>query len=317
VNKFRSHLDKYNISLERNNLRTLQVNIGLRCNQACSHCHVEAGPGRRENMELVTIERILTLLKDKQQITTVDITGGAPELNPHFKYFVKQLGAMNLGVIDRCNLTVLSEKGQESTANFLAQQGVQVVASLPCYLGDNVDKQRGKGVFAKSIAALKILNQLGYADPKTQLILNLVYNPVGEHLPASQHMLERDYKKYLWDEFAIKFNKLFVITNMPIKRYSRYLNRLGKMQEYMQLLIDNFTPQAADNVMCKDLVSIDWQGNLYDCDFNQALEIPLNYKKQNIWDINSFSAVKGGIATADHCFACTAGCGSSCGGSLL
>ena len=317
MNNFISHLNKHSVLFERKKISTLQVNIGKRCNQACSHCHVDAGPGRRENMEMATVERILALLKDEPQITTVDITGGAPELNPNFRYFVKQLRHMNLEVIDRCNLTVLSEKGQEDTANFLAQQGVQIVASLPCYLGDNVDKQRGKGVFSKSILALKKLNDLGYADPKSQLTLNLVYNPVGEHLPASQQTLEQDYKKYLWDEFSIKFNNLFVITNMPIKRYSRYLNRLGKMKEYMQLLIDNFTPQAANKVMCKDLVSIDWQGRLYDCDFNQALEIPLNYKKQSVWDINSFSSILGGIATDNHCFACTAGCGSSCGGSLI
>jgi radical SAM/Cys-rich protein len=317
VNKFRSHLKKHRISLERSRTTTLQVNIGKRCNQACSHCHVESSPRRKENMELETVNRILELLQNRKEIKTVDITGGAPELNPHFKYFVQKLRQMNFEVIDRCNLTIFFEKGQEDTAEFLATQKVQVVASLPCYVGDNVDKQRGKGVFSKSIKALKKLNQLGYADPNTNLHLNLVYNPVGEHLPGIQKSLEQDYKKYLWDEFSVKFNNLFVITNMPIKRYSRYLMRLGKLQEYMQLLIDNFTPQAANNVMCKELISVDWQGYLYDCDFNQVLDIPLNYKKQSIWDIDSFSVITKEIATADHCFACTAGCGSSCGGSLI
>jgi radical SAM/Cys-rich protein len=314
---FASVLKENNIELKRENIKILQVNIGKRCNQACNHCHVESGPNRIENMELKTVERLLKLLENATQVHTVDITGGAPELNPHFRYFVQEIRKMGKEVIDRCNLTILFEEGQGDTAQFLAENKVQIVASLPCYKEDNVDSQRGKGAFVKSIAALQKLNALGYGKQNTGLMLNLVYNPVGEHLPPNQVKLESDYNAHLKDEFGIVFNNLFTITNMPIKRYAHMLEREGKMQEYMQLLIDNFNPQAANGVMCKELISIGWDGQIYDCDFNQMLEIPLNWAKRDVWDITSLADIESQIAVANHCFGCTAGAGSSCGGALV
>lgn len=309
-------LKKHNIRLTREKVVTLQVNIGKRCNQSCSHCHVESSPTRTENMDEKTIDRLIALLEKAPHIQLVDITGGAPELNPHFRRFVTAIRGMGKGVIDRCNLTVLFEPGQEDTAEFLAQNQVEIVASLPCYLEDNVDKQRGKGVFGKSIRALEILNQLGYGKENSGLILNLVYNPTGPHLPPSQDSLERDYKHYLQEKFGLTFNNLFTITNMPIKRYFDYLKRLHKLDEYQRLLQTNFNVNAAQHVMCNSLISIGWDGNIYDCDFNQMLDIPLNYKPLTIWDIDIFDECIGPIAVADHCFGCTAGAGSSCGGVI-
>jgi radical SAM/Cys-rich protein len=315
---FESALREHNIELKRHAIKILQVNIGKRCNQACHHCHVESGPNRTENMELETVKRLLNILAKEPQIHTVDITGGAPELNPHFRYFVTEIRKMGKEVIDRCNLTVFFEDGQKDTPEFLAKNKIQIVASLPCYKEDNVDAQRGKGVFGKSIVALEKLNALGYGIQNTGLILNLVYNPVGEHLPPAQDKLEADYHTHLKNEFGIVFNHLFTITNMPIKRYAHVLTRDGKMQEYMELLIDNFNPQAAKGVMCTELVSIGWDGQIYDCDFNQMLEIPLNWKSRNVWDVEHFSNnIEPGIAVASHCFGCTAGAGSSCAGALL
>ena len=314
---FETAMREHNVALKRDAITILQVNIGKRCNQACHHCHVESGPNRTENMELETVERLLELLHHEPQIHTVDITGGAPELNPHFRYFVKEIRKMGKQVIDRCNLTVFFEPGQSDTPEFLAENGIQIVASLPCYKEDNVDGQRGKGVFGKSITALEKLNALGYGSPSSDLILNLVCNPVGEHLPPAQDELEADYQAHLKEAFGIEFNHLFTITNMPIKRYAHALERDGKMQDYMQLLIDNFNPQAAKEVMCTQLISIGWDGQIYDCDFNQMLEIPLNWQSRNLWDIERFSNIETGIAVANHCFGCTAGSGSSCGGSLL
>lgn len=317
TNRFDETLSRSGLKIKREVITTLQVNIGKRCNQACHHCHVESGPNRTENMEQSTVDRILELLQGAPDITLVDITGGAPELNPHFRMFVTQIRAMGKEVIDRCNLTVLFEKGQEDTAEFLAEQKVQIVASLPCYLEDNVNAQRGKGVFGKSISALEKLNALGYGKPDSGLILNLVYNPVGTHLPPEQKKLEAAYKEYLHKNFGLVFNSLFTITNMPIKRFAHMLERDGLTEQYMQLLIDNFNVQAAQEVMCKQLVSISWDGKLYDCDFNQMLEIPLNFRSRTIWDIPSFSSLDQDIAFADHCFGCTAGAGSSCTGALL
>jgi radical SAM/Cys-rich protein len=314
ITPFEQQCEDHNVLLKRKPISTLQVNIGKRCNQACHHCHVESGPERTENMTLPTIERLLLLIKNTPSINTVDITGGAPELNPHFRYFVKQIRKRNIAVIDRCNLTVLSEPGQEDTAQFLADQQVHIVASLPCYLEDNVNKQRGKGVFDKSIKALQQLNQLGYASD-SQLTLNLVYNPVGIHLPPAQMQLEADYKAHLKQQFNIEFNHLFTITNMPIKRFAHQLQREEKLDEYMQLLIENFNPQAANNVMCKDLLSISWNGEIYDCDFNQMLEMPIK-SALSIFDIESFTKIENTILTDNHCFGCTAGSGSSCGGAL-
>jgi radical SAM/Cys-rich protein len=314
---FEAALREHDIELRRESIKILQVNIGKRCNQACRHCHVESGPNRIENMELETVDRLLKLLSYEAQIHTVDITGGAPELNPHFRYFVTEIRKMGKAVIDRCNLTVLFEEGQKDTAEFLTTNKVQIMASLPCYKEDNIESQRGKGVFVKSITALKKLNKLGYGKGSSGLILNLVYNPVGEHLPPAQAGLEEIYRAHLKDNFGIVFNHLFTITNMPIKSYAHALERDGKMSDYMRLLIDNFNPQAAKGVMCTELLSISWDGQIYDCDFNQMLEIPLNSKAQSIFAIERLSKIETSIAVANHCFGCTAGAGSSCGGALV
>jgi radical SAM/Cys-rich protein len=317
VSFFEQHLEKNNLTIRREKMTTLQVNIGKRCNQACHHCHVEAGPNRTENMERETIDRLLALLEKEPSVALIDITGGAPELNPYFRPFVMAVRAMGKDVIDRCNLTVLFEEGQEDTAEFLAAHKVQIVASLPCYLEDNVNAQRGKGVFGKSIAALEKLNALGYGAPGSGLILNLVYNPVGAHLPPAQRALEASYRDHLQKQFGLVFNNLFTLTNMPIKRFAHALERDGLAEPYRQLLIDSFNAQAAQGVMCRDLVSVGWDGQLYDCDFNQMLDIPLNFKPRTLWDISSFSELDRDIAFADHCFGCTAGAGSSCTGALL
>lgn len=313
---FERSLSENQIEVKRHKITTLQVNIGKLCNQACLHCHVEAGPNRTENMTLETVNRLIELLKKEPQIHTVDITGGAPEMNPHFRHFVTEIRAMGKHVIDRCNLTVLYEPNQEDTAKFLADNEVEVVASLPCYLSDNVDKQRGKGVFVKSIAGLQQLNDLGYGKEGSPLKLSLVYNPVGEHLPPAQAPLQADYKKYLMENFQIEFSQLFTITNMPIKRYAHMLEREGKMEDYMQLLINAFNPMAAKEVMCTELVSIGYDGQIYDCDFNQMLEIPVNWKKRDIFEIDALSDLEPEIAFDSHCYGCTAGSGSSCGGAL-
>jgi radical SAM/Cys-rich protein len=313
---FTAKLRKSEISLERNSIETLQVNLGKLCNQACNHCHVEAGPNRSEIMELRTIDKILELLALEPQIRTVDLTGGAPELNPHFRHIVKHIKEMGKDVIDRCNLTVLFVSGQKDTALFLRDQKVQIVASLPCYSEDNVDDQRGSGVFQESIRALKLLNELGYGKPGTGLSLNLVYNPGGADLPGAQEELEKSYKLRLKEDWDIEFNHLFSLANMPIKRFAHYLSREGLMDDYLQLLADNFNSQAAKEVMCTGLISIGWDGQIFDCDFNQMLEIPVGWKAQNIWEINSFSSLNQSIALANHCYGCTAGSGSSCGGAL-
>jgi radical SAM/Cys-rich protein len=314
---FESVLDKYNIHLKRRAVKTLQINIGKLCNQACTHCHVEAGPKRPENMELNTVSRILELIRKDLLIETIDITGGAPELNPFFRYLVQELTKIHKKIIVRCNLTVLFEENQEDTPDFFADNKVEIVASLPCYIEENVNSQRGKDVFKKSVKALQILNNLGYGVAGSGLFLNLVYNPIGEHLPPEQTQLESDYKSHLKSEFNIVFNQLFTITNMPIKRYEHMLIRDGKMKDYMRLLTDNFNPIAAKEVMCQDLISISWDGEIYDCDFNQMLEIPLNWNRKTIWDINNFSDIGQDIAFARHCFGCAAGTGSSCSGALL
>ena len=308
---------EHQVDLYRKPLDILQVNIGKLCNQACLHCHVEAGPKRTEIMERVTMDRLLKLLETGERVQTIDITGGAPEMNPHFKYFVTELRKMGREVIDRCNLTVLTTPSQRGTAEFLAREKVQIIASLPCYTKDNVEKQRGNGVFNASIDALHTLNQLGYGKEGTGLKLNLVYNPGGAFLPPSQGSLKVDYQKELKENFDIDFNDLFTITNMPIKRFLHDLQRSEQLTEYMQLLIDNFNPVAAENVMCRTLISVGWDGIIYDCDFNQMLEITVNWKRQTIWDIHSFEEFdNGNIAFANHCYGCSAGSGSSCGGAL-
>ena len=320
VISFAQTLQQHKLKLQRQKVQTLQVNIGKRCNQACHHCHVESGPDRIENMTLATIDRLIHLLAHSASITHVDITGGAPEMNPHFRYFVSAIRAMNKQVIDRCNLTILFEPGQENTAEFLADNQVQISASLPCYSSANVNAQRGKGVFAKSIRALQLLNNLGYGQqPPTStepLILNLVYNPLGASLPPDQMQLQADYKSRLANDFNIHFNQLFTITNMPIKRFAHQLQRDGHWQDYRQLLADNFNPATAKSVMCQDLISIGYDGQIYDCDFNQMLDIHHHRQAADIWKIGSFDDISSTIAIDDHCYACTAGAGSSCGGAL-
>ncbi|MGE4131447.1 MAG: arsenosugar biosynthesis radical SAM (seleno)protein ArsS [Bdellovibrionales bacterium] len=314
---FASTLISNKVQILRRSVATLQINIGRRCNQACSHCHVEAGPNRTENMTKDTIDRILEVIKASPALTTVDITGGAPELNPHFKYLVTSLSALNLKIIDRCNLTILFEPGQEETAHFLKEYRVHIVASLPCYSKERVEKQRGRGVFDKSVLGIQLLNRLGYGRPNSNLILDLVYNPVGPVLPPSQEKLEVDYKRELKDLFDIDFNQLFTITNMPIKRFKNDLVRTGKLESYMETLCDNFNSAAAHAVMCRDLVSVSWNGELFDCDFNQMLALPLPRGKTTVWDIQSFQKfADSAIRFDDHCYACTAGSGSSCGGAL-
>lgn len=315
---FATTLKNAHIELKRESVNTLQINLGKLCNQACNHCHVEAGPSRREIMEEETVNRIIDLIaKAKGTIKTIDLTGGAPEMNPHFRKLVKAARSLNIEVIDRCNLTIFFEPGYEWIPTFLAENKVHVVASLPCYTKDNVDKQRGRGVFEKSINALERLNFLGYGKEGSGLILDLVYNPGGAFLPGNQAKLESDYKRELKDLFSIEFNHLFTITNMPIKRFLDDLERQGKFEQYMELLLNNFNAEAAKSVMCKSLVSIGWNGVIYDCDFNQMLEIPLGYNKTNLWDISHIDELKNkAIALANHCYGCTAGAGSSCGGAL-
>ncbi|MCB0404460.1 MAG: arsenosugar biosynthesis radical SAM protein ArsS [Bdellovibrionales bacterium] len=287
--------------------------MGKLCNQACQHCHVEAGPQRTENMELTTVEACLRLARDAK-IAVVDITGGAPELNPHFRYFVSELSHCGVQVIDRCNLTVLWEPGQQDTAEFLASHEVRIIASLPCYSEANVRKQRGSGVFDKSIRALQRLNELGYG--KGALVLDLVYNPTGAFLPPEQSALETTYKKRLREDFGIHFNRLFTLTNMPIKRFAQTLIRQGAYDEYLDRLTQAFNPSSVDGLMCRDLISVGYDGTLYDCDFNQMLEIPLAAQAKTIFELDYKSLEGAPIATNRHCFGCTAGSGSSCTGAL-
>ena len=315
---FDQKLKALGLDLKRRLPEILQINVGKLCNQACLHCHVEAGPKRKEIMDQRTVDRALELLSKSSTIHTVDLTGGAPEMNPHFRDLVVETRKMGKKVIDRCNLTVFYEKGQEETPWFLKEHKVQIVASLPCYSKNNVEKQRGHGVFDKSIQALKLLNQLGYGKSNSELVLDLVYNPLGAFLPPAQEKLEKDYKTELKDLFGIEFNHLFTITNMPIKRFLRDLERQGRLQDYMELLANSFNPMAVDSLMCRNLISVSWDGNLFDCDFNQMLEISVNGKAKSLWDISSFEDFTGySIAVGNHCYACTAGAGSSCGGALV
>ncbi|MDQ6968032.1 MAG: arsenosugar biosynthesis radical SAM protein ArsS [Mariprofundaceae bacterium] len=303
-------------AIRRGKLTTLQVNLGYLCNQTCVHCHVDAGPRRKEIMQRETVDTILDFLR-ASDVKTLDLTGGAPEMNPHFRYLVHEACQLGIQVIDRCNLTILSEPGYEGLAEFLAEHKVEVSASLPCYLGENVDAQRGKGVFSASIAGLKALNALGYGMDGSSLMLNLVYNPTGTSLPPSQLELEIAYKKELKERFDIVFNQLFTITNMPIKRFGSWLISKGEFEGYMQQLKDSYQPANVDGVMCRSLLSIDWQGYVYDCDFNQMLDLPLPGKAQTHLSELLQENVEGlPIAIMDHCYGCTAGQGSSCSGAL-
>lgn len=316
--------------IKRARLETLQVNLGYLCNQQCLHCHVDAGPRRKEIMSAETITDVVNFLQRKN-IKTLDLTGGAPEMNPGFVSLVKQATAMGVHVIDRCNLTILLEKDFEKTASFLAEKKVEVVASMPCYLKENVEAQRGKGVYEQSIEGLKLLNAKGYGiDEKLQL--NLVYNPQGINLPPSQNTLERDYKKELTQRFGISFNNLYTITNMPIKRFGSTLLSKGLFDEYMQLLKASYSKDNLAGLMCRTTLSVDWLGYAYDCDFNQMLDLPAKLSTSSVSDLENVLSVAGkthindilksdlqgeDIAIMDHCYGCTAGSGSSCGGALI
>ena len=303
--------------IRRSKVETLQVNLGYRCNQSCVHCHVNAGPTRTEMMSSETIETAISYLM-AQNIQVLDITGGAPELHPQFKDLVKAARKLSRRVIDRCNLTILEEPDQEDLANFLAEQQVEIVASLPCYLEENVDRQRGKGVFEKSIRALKKLNALGYGKSNKQLPLTLVYNPQGPQLPPPQESLEKDYHTFL-AKYDVTFDHLFTITNMPIQRFGSTLISQGKFEEYMQVLRDAYVAENLHSVMCRSLISVDWRGYVYDCDFNQMLDLALHYKDQirtHLSELIDSDLENNEIIVADHCYGCTAGQGSSCGGAL-
>ncbi|MES9958754.1 MAG: arsenosugar biosynthesis radical SAM (seleno)protein ArsS [Sedimenticola sp.] len=304
--------------INRAQLETLQVNLGYLCNQTCKHCHVNAGPKRTELMHRETMDALLAFI-DRKGVAALDLTGGAPELNPDFRYLVEQVRRRGVRVMDRCNLTVLEEPGQESLADFLAAQQVEIVASLPCYLEENVDNQRGKGVFEASIAGLKRLNALGYGREGSGLLLNLVFNPQGATLPPSQSDLEADYKRQLFEKYGIRFNQLFTITNMPISRFGSMLLSKGEFHPYMQLLKESYSSCNLATVMCRNLISVDWQGYVYDCDFNQMLGMHLETdgnKRPHISDLMEVDLTMLPIKTAEHCYGCTAGQGSSCGGAL-
>ena len=304
-------------TIQRARLDTLQVNLGYKCNQSCLHCHVNAGPNRTEMMDADTLALIAPVLAARG-IATLDLTGGAPELHEGFRALVRAARRMGVRVIDRCNLTILFEPGQEGLADFLAEQQVEVVASLPCYLATNVDKQRGDGVFDLSIAALKQLNALGYGCEGSGLSLNLVYNPQGASLPPDQQKLQADYKRELFDHFGIVFNELFALTNMPIQRFGSTLVSKGTFDTYMDLLQRSFQPHNLPGVMCRSTVSVDWQGWLSDCDFNQQLGLPLGTTglRRHLRELLEIGLVEQPIRVAGHCFGCTAGQGSSCGGAL-
>jgi radical SAM/Cys-rich protein len=304
-------------ALRRTKLQTLQVNLGYRCNQQCQHCHVNAGPKRREIMTDDTLDAVLDLLH-RSGIRQLDLTGGAPEIHPRFRDLVSQAGSMDVHVIDRCNLTVLSEPGQEDLAEFLATHRVEVVASLPCYLEENVDSQRGSGVFAASITGLRQLNAVGYGDAPGELPLRLMYNPLGPYLPPPQQALEDDYRARL-AQYGVRFTSLLTLVNMPIQRFGSMLVSKGQFDDYMRLLRDSFAPPNLERVMCRELLSIDWRGFVYDCDFNQMLDVPVPQavkKALHVRDLDPAQLTNAAIAVADHCYGCTAGQGSSCGGAL-
>ena len=313
---FNATLKQHHLApLLRGEVQELQINLGYLCNQACEHCHVEAGPKRTEMMSAQTMDKILAWAADNG-ITRADLTGGAPELIPGFRRLVDGLLACDISVTSRCNLTVLFEAGQEDLAAWYAARKIRLVCSLPCYTAENVEAQRGKGVFDKSIRALQLLNQHGYGR-RDDLQIDLVYNPVGPSLPPAQADLERDYKLRLKDDFGIDFNNLLTIANLPINRFAHFLKRTGQLDDYMQLLADNFNPATVEPLMCRHLLSVDWRGYLYDCDFNQMLNLPMaNAAPKQLWQVSRAELESAPIALGKHCFGCTAGAGSSCGGAL-
>jgi radical SAM/Cys-rich protein len=305
--------------IARRRVETLQVNLGYKCNQSCVHCHVNAGPTRTEMMDRATIDQVLAYLAARR-VGTLDLTGGAPELNADFRYLVERARKLGVKVMDRCNLTILSEPGHEDLAEFLAANAVEVVASLPCYTEELVDRQRGKGVYERSVAGIQRLNSLGYGVEGSGLVLNLVYNPQGPSLPPAQEALEADYKRILGESFGIRFNKLFTLANMPIQRFGSMLISKGKFNEYMELLRSAHREQNLDDVMCRSMVSVDHQGYLYDCDFNQMLGLPLKVHgkpRTHIADTLGADLDGNPIVVREHCYGCTAGQGSSCGGALV
>jgi radical SAM/Cys-rich protein len=304
--------------LMRRAIDVLQINMGKYCNQACIHCHVESGPNRTEMMDRDTVDAVLRFL-GATEIPTVDITGGAPELNPNFDYLVSAATDLGRHVMDRCNLTVIFERGKDHLPKFFKTHRVELVGSLPCYSEANVDRQRGKGTFELSIRALQIFNGLGYGKPGSDLILNLVYNPVGPHLPPPQAKLEQDYRSELREKFGIEFNHLYCLANMPITRYETHLRLLDEYDSYVELLERNYNPATLEHVMCRNLISVGWEGSVYDCDFNQMLGIPLRYPTGTPMHITSLELrdVLREVSVGNHCYACTAGNGSSCSGSLV
>ena len=319
VNRFAAKLLEHRLPLRRARTEILQINVGKLCNLTCVHCHVNAGPKRKEIMTRETIDRVLDWLA-KTDIPTVDLTGGAPEMIPDFRYFVERLKRLSppRHIIDRCNLTILLEPGFEGYAQFLAEHEIEIIASMPCYSPQNVNAQRGDGVFDASIKALQLLNSLGYgADPR--LALHLVYNPNGAFLPGPQAELEADYKQELREHFGIVFNSLFTITNLPVSRFASYLRNNGKLAEYMALLTEAFNPTTIGGLMCRNTINVSWQGEVFDCDFNQMLKMQWRDGSQglHLWDIDPAAVADREILTADHCFGCTAGAGSSCGGALV
>jgi radical SAM/Cys-rich protein len=318
MNRFAQALARNSLSLRRGRPEILQVNVGKLCNLTCVHCHVNAGPKRKEIMSRATIDRILDWL-GRNDIPTVDLTGGAPEMIPDFHYFIKQVTSLEpqRHIIDRCNLTILLEQGYQDLGEFLARHKVEIIASMPCYSPENVNAQRGEGVFEASIAALQLLNSFGYGI-QSDLPLHLVYNPVDPFLPSSQRELEADYKRELKTHFGIVFNNLYTLANLPIGRFASYLRHRNKLDEYMELLINAFNPATIDGLMCRNTISVGWRGEVYDCDFNQQLGmqwkdgVPIF-----LWDIEPETIENREIMTGDHCFGCTAGTGSSCGGAIV
>lgn len=319
MNLFDRKVSEHKLDLSRKPVEILQVNVGKLCNLACVHCHVEAGPKRTENMTRETAEAVIRFM-DRVPVQKLDLTGGAPEMNPHFKKLVQEARRRGVHVMDRCNLTVFYVDGFEWVPQFLAGHQVEVIASLPCYSKENVEAQRGKGVFGESVDGLQRLNELGYGKEGSGLILNLVYNPGGAFLPPDQTELEKDYKVRLKEDFGIEFNNLYAITNMPIKRFETYLKNNKEYESYMELLVNSFNPGTVEGLMCRNTLSVSYDGKLYDCDFNQMLEMQiggnLNGASLKIQDITQKELLKHPIQTGSHCFGCTAGSGSSCGGQV-
>jgi radical SAM/Cys-rich protein len=318
MNHFSERLAAGGVNLRHIKTEVLQINVGKICNLTCVHCHVNAGPKRKEIMTRETVDRIIDWLA-RTEIPTVDLTGGAPEMIPDFRYFIERVRALEpfRKIIDRCNLTILLEPGYEGLPQFLARHKVEIIASMPCYTSENVNAQRGEGVFDGSIAGLRLLNSLGYGVA-VDLPLHLIYNPVGAFLPGPQAELEADYKRELKTHFGIVFNKLYTITNLPIARFASYLKHNGKLDEYMELLMSAFNPGTVEGLMCRNTISVGWRGEVYDCDFNQQLDMQWrNGRALSLWDVDPEEVENRPIMTGDHCFGCTAGAGSSCGGVLL